>query len=101
MDEAALKALLRTTGLPVSYHHWEKPPAPPYIVYLFSYSSNFAADDKVYSRADNYQIELYTTKKDPASEKLIEDLFDASDIYWEKTETYIDSEDLYQVLYEI
>lgn len=101
MDEVTLNALLKTIGLPVAYHHFTSPPTPPYIVYLFSYSSNFGADNKVHSQADNYQVELYTTIKDPASEKLIEDLFDENDIYWEKTETYIESEGLYQVLYEI
>ena len=101
MDEATLFAMLKTTGLPVAYHHFESPPTPPYIVYLFSYSSNFGADNKVHSQADNYQVELYTKTKDPAAEALLEGLFDANDIYWDKTETYIDSEGLYQVLYEI
>ena len=101
MDEATLFAMLKTTGLPVAYHHFESPPTSPYIVYLFSYSSNFGADNKVHSQADNYQVELYTKTKDPAAEALIEGLFDANEIYWDKTETYIDSEGLYQVLYEI
>ena len=101
MDEATLFTLLKSTGLPVAYHHFTSPPTPPYIVYLFSYSSNFGADNKVHSQADNYQVELYTKTKDPTSEALIEGLFDANDIYWDKTETYIDSEGLYQVLYEI
>jgi len=101
VDEATLFAMLKTTGLPVAYHHFVSPPCPPYIVYLFSYSSNFGADNRVYSKQSNYQVELYTAKKDPVSEKLIEDLFDEHDIFWEKTETYIESEGLYQVLYEI
>lgn len=101
MDEAALFTLLKSTGLPVAYHHFTSPPSPPYIVYLFAYSSNFGADNKVHSQADNYQVELYTKTKDPAAEALIEGLFDANDIYWDKTETYIESEGLYQVLYEI
>ena len=101
MDEATLFTLLKTTNLPVAYHHFTSPLSPPYVVYLFSYSSNFGADNKVHNQADNYQVELYTTKKDPTSETLIEDLFDANDIYWEKTETYIESEGLFQVLYEI
>ena len=101
MDEATLFALLKTTGLPVAYHHFVSPPSPPYIVYLFSYSSNFGADNKVYSNNLNYHVELYTEHKEPTTEKLIEDLFDEHDIYWEKTETYIESEGLYQVLYEI
>ena len=101
MDEATLFTLLKSTGLPVAYHHFTSPPSPPYIVYLFAYSSNFGADNKVHSQADNYQVELYTKTKDPAVEALIEGLFDANDIYWEKTETFIESEGLYQVLYEI
>ncbi len=101
MDEATLFALLKTTGLPVAYNHFVSPPKPPYIAYLFSYSSNFGADDRVYKAGDNYQVELYTKIKDPTSEALIEGLFDANDIYWEKTETHIDSEGLFQVLYEI
>lgn len=101
MDEATLFALLKMTKLPVAYHHFTSPPSPPYVVYLFSYSSNFGADNKVYDAQKNFQVELYAKAKDLASEKLIEDLFNANDIYWEKTETYIDSEGLYQVLYEI
>ena len=101
MDEVTLFNLLKTTDLPVAYHHFVSPPTPPYIVYLFIHTENFGADNKVYHKAPNYQVELYTEIKDPASEKLIEDLFDANDIYWDKTETYIDSEGLYQVLYEI
>ena len=101
MDEAALFTLLKSTGLPVAYHHFTSPPSPPYIVYLFSYSSNFGADNKAFKIVPNYQIELYTVHKDTTAEKLIEDLFDEHDIFWEKTETYIESEGLYQVLYEI
>lgn len=101
MDEATLFQLLKTTGVPVAYHHFTSPPSPPYVVYLFSYNTNFGADNRVYEAAKNFQVELYTKTKDPASEALIEGLFDTNDIYWEKTETYIDSEGLYQVLYEI
>ena len=101
MDEVTLFNLLKSTGLPVAYHHFTSPPTPPYIVYLFSYSSNFGADNKVHSQADNYQVELYTKTKDPAAEALIEDLFDEHDIYWEKSETYIEGEGLFQVIYEI
>lgn len=97
----SLYTMLSSLGLPVSYRFFKSPPTPPYIIYLFSYSDNFGADNKVYSKEDNYQVELYSTEKDLASEKKIEDLFDSNDIYYDKTETYIDSEGLYEVLYEI
>ena len=101
MDEATLFALLKMTKLPVAYHHFTSPPSPPYIVYLFSYNSNFGADNKVYGAEKNFQVELYTNKKDLDREKLIEDALNGADVYWEKTEMYIESEGLYQVLYEI
>lgn len=101
MDQAELLTLLKTSGLPVAYHHFAEPPEPPYVVYLFAQSDNFGADNKVYSKADGYHVELYTTKKDPVSEALLEGVLDAAEIYWEKSEFYIESEKLYQVLYEI
>lgn len=101
MDEATLFQLLKTTGLPVAYHHFTSSPTPPYIVYLFSYSSNFGADNKVYDAEKNFQVELYSKTKDPAKERLVEDALDNADVYWEKTETYIESEGLFQILYEI
>jgi len=96
-----LKEFLETIELPVVYHHWNKPPKLPYIVYLFTDSDNFGADDRVYSKADNYNVELYSDIKDPVTEKLIEDLFDEYDIYYEKSEVWIESEKMYEVIYEI
>ena len=101
VNEQDLYEILTGTGLPVAYGHFKEPPAPPYLVYLFSFSLNFGADNKVYERGNNYQVELYSNKKDLESEALVESVLDTNDIYWDKTETYIDSEGLYQVLYEI
>lgn len=101
MKEAELSSLLKSTGLPIAYNHFKSPPALPYIVYLFSHSNNFAGDNKVHAKINNYQVELYSDKKDLASEQLIEDLFDNNEIFYDKSETYIESEGLYQVMYEI
>lgn len=101
MTQAELYNLLKSTGLPVDYNHFKTPPSLPYIVYLFTYSDNFGADNKVYQKIDNYRVELYSDKKDLVSEKLIEDLLDENEIFYDKTETYIESEELYQVIYEI
>jgi hypothetical protein len=101
MQQDELLELLKTTGLPVAYHHWVTPPPLPYIVYLFTDSENFGADNKVYQKINNYQVELYSDKKDLASEELIELVFDANDIYYQKSEVYIESEKLYEVLYLI
>lgn len=99
MDKKSLETLLEGTGIPYAYHHFVSPPPPPYIVYLSPGPDNFGADDKVLYSGQNWNIELYTTKKSPATEKLMEDAL--AEVYWEKSESYIESEGLYQVLYEI
>jgi hypothetical protein len=96
-----LLTLLKSIGLPVTYSHWApgKAPKPPYVAYLAIDANNFAADNVVYHVATNYQIELYSNQKDPASEALIEAALTEADIYYDKLEAYIDSEKLYQVAY--
>ena len=44
-------------------------------------------------------MELYTDFKDLATEQKVEMVLDACGIFYSKTETWIDSEKLYEVLY--
>lgn len=101
MTQDELNSLLESTGFSVVYHYFTEPPTIPYIVYLFTFSENFGADNKVYAKINNYQVELYSDIKDPDSEQILEDIFDNNEIFYDKTEAYIKSEGLYQVLYEI
>lgn len=100
MTLAEVYTMLKQTGYPVAYHHFTTVPTPPYVVYLTPYSPNFAADDKAYVKVNHLQVELYTAKKDTTAEAKLEVVFDANDICYEKTEVYIDSEKLYQIIYE-
>lgn len=102
MDEATLFTLLKTTKLPVARGYFKAPPLPPYIVWLGAGISKQNADNKVYVKENNYRVELYTEKKEPDTEKLLEDLFDANDISYEKSEDIdLPSEELLEVYYEI
>ena len=55
----------------------------------------------MYLKRDNYQIELYTEKKDIALEETLEGIFDEHGLVYDKTETYLQSEKLLEVIYEI
>lgn len=101
MQIGDLYTLLASTGLPVTYNHWKEAHEPPYIVYLATGSDNEGADNKVCNKAINYDIELYTDKKDTETEATLEILLDENKIFWDKVETYIDGEKLYQVVYSI
>lgn len=58
------------------------------------------ADNKVFKKIDNVSIELYTSKKDLAAESKIEQILDDNEIPYETYEVYIDSEKLFQKVYE-
>ena len=99
MDD--LVKLLEETGIPFAYDHFAEgeSPEPPFLCYLLPGSSNFSADGKVYHRISEVRLELYTDCKGLASEQKVEDVLDAAGIFYNKTETWIDSEKLYEVLY--
>ena len=96
-----LLSVLDSIGIPYAYDHFAEgeSPEPPFLCYLLPGSSNFSADGKVYHRISEVRLEMYTDFKDLASERKVEDALDAAGIFYNKTETWIDSERLYEVLY--
>ena len=74
-------------------------PNPPFICYLLPGSDNFAADGKAYYKINEVRIELYTDKKEPDVEEQVEAVLDEHGIFYNKTEVWIESEKLYEVLY--
>lgn len=96
-----LATLLEATGYPVAYSHFGEAQLPPFIVYLVAYSPNFIADNRVYKKIDSVQIELYTYQKDLVAESTLESILDENDIPYESTETFIESEKLFQKIYEV
>lgn len=106
MIQAELFTQLKTAGYSVAYHHFtvdesHPAPKPPYIIYLRAFDSNISSDAKVHGKHKNYQVELYTSKKDLAAEKKLEVVLNNIDADYEASETYIESEALYQVVYKI
>ena len=99
MDD--LMQLMEEIGLSFAYDHFAEgeSPDPPFITFLLPGSDNFAADGKVYWKITEVHIELYTDEKNPETEALVEAVLDAHEIFYDKTEVWIESEKLYEVLY--
>ena len=99
MDD--LMQLMEEIGLPFAYDHFAEgeSPDPPFITFLLPGSDNFAADGKVYLKINEVHIELYTDEKNPETEALVEAVLDAHEIFYDKSEVWIESEKLYEVLY--
>lgn len=97
------KPVLEATGLPVAYRAFPEGDAPalPFVCYHTPYSANFAADGVAYATINHVNVELYTQVKDPATEGKVEAALTGAGIYWEKSETYLEDEKCFQILYEI
>lgn len=93
--------ILKEIGIPFAYDHFAEgeAPSPPFIYYLLPGSNNMAADGRVYYKVNEVNLELYTDKKDPTFESLIERVLDSHNIFYNKTEVWIESEKLYEVLF--
>ncbi len=96
-----LLQILQEIQIPFAYHHFAEGESadPPFICYLLPGSNNFSADGKVYYKINEVHIELYTDLKDLAVEQQLEDVLDEHGIFYNKSETWIESEKLYEVLY--
>lgn len=96
-----LEGLLKVTGISFARHHWEKPPKPPYGVYLSTGTDNFGADNIAYAVIEGAAIELYTVSLDRKSMDKIERALDGAGLYWERNTAYIEDLRLVQTRYEI
>ena len=77
----------------------EAAPALPFICYLDISTDNFIADNEVYAVIYGIDVELYTQYKDQQSEALVEACLNDLGIVWQKSDEYIDSESMYEVIY--
>lgn len=99
MDE--LLKMLGEMQIPFAYDHFAEgeSPDPPFLCYLLPGSNNFSADGRVYYKISEVHIEVYTDLKDLSVEATVEAVLDEHGIFYNKSETWIDSEKLYEVLY--
>jgi hypothetical protein len=92
---------LTAAGYPVAYRAFKTAPALPYICYLFVTDHDLKADDSNYQGIGEYNVELYSAVKDEAAEAAVEAALATMGLTWSKSEVFIDSEDMYEVLYTV
>ena len=101
MTHAELEKLLAAGGLPGAYHHFDAPPAAPFLVYLDNGSDPFFADNRTYTEATGYRIELYgPLDLEPETAK-IRAVLDAANIPYTVSHSYVESEALFESIFEI
>ncbi len=103
MRHEEVLAMVAELELPYAYHHFAEgeAPEPPFVVFLYPSADNFAADGVVYFSSNVLHIEVYTDKKNPTLEEQVEAVLTKHGIFYSKSEVWIESERLYEVLYEM
>lgn len=96
-----VKALFDESGITFAYHHFDEPQKLPYGIYYAQSDDVLTADGINYFTQMNIIAEIYTSKKDPATEKAFEDVLTAAEIPFDRVESYIESEKTYQITYEM
>ena len=101
MTLAELASMVSEIGIPFAYDHFAEGegPDPPFICFLTPESENFAADGKVYFKINSVRLEMYADHKDPGMERRVEEVLDRNEIFYDKTEVWIESEKLYEVVF--
>ena len=96
-----VKQMIESIGLPYTYDSFPNnvAPAPPYIVFNYPNNDGFGADNTNYVSIDLLNIELYTSTKDFELERNLEAVLNANGFYYDKTETYIRQDNIYQITY--
>lgn len=101
MELKELVKILEKLKIPIAYNHFSTAQKPPYLVYKVTSSNNFIADNKVYKKIRKVDLELYTESKNEKLEEKLETILCENEMVFNSFETYIQSEDVYQVVYEI
>lgn len=88
-------------GYAYVYDHFVSKPALPFVLIARQASENLFADNRVYQRANRWHVVLCTEKKETATEKALEAIFDDNEICWEVFDEFFNKEDrIYQIIYE-
>lgn len=95
--------MVESMGLPYSYYQFPEgtAQAPPFICFFYGPSDDLYADNSNYQGIRQLNIELYTRNKDFALEKTIEDTLNLNGLSFYREESFIDTEKIWQIAYEM
>lgn len=104
MTTLQIKEMLDEMEIPVAYHHFPTSAKVtlPFLAYQYPSNNPFFADGYNYGGSDIYDLDirLCTETKDFELEKQLETLLKTNEIPFSKIETWIDSENMFEILYE-
>ena len=103
MNLMEFKAELEKLDIPIQYRAFQVGHAPslPYLIFYENDSDNIFADNSNWFDVLNVVCELYSDNKDIELETKLQKLFYDTEIEYNSTETFIDSENMYLKAYDV
>ena len=100
---ALMEAIRAATGCAFAYDHFAEgeSPDPPFLCFLYPEAAEFGADNIVYHSFNHLDIEMYTDLKAPELEQRVEAVLTGYELFFHKSEVWIEEEKMYEVLYEL
>lgn len=96
-----IATMISSIKLPWCYSHFERTPAPPYVVYYYPSETDVYADNSNYINKRQLFVELFTVKKDPNAESAVEDVLRNAGLTWYKQTDFLSDELIFQTTYEM
>lgn len=103
MTYREVASMVSEIGLPYAYYQFPDgtQQEPPFVCFLYTNSEDFYADNSNFAAIRPLTIELYTDNKDFTLEGTVESVLSSYGLPYRKTETYIESERMYQISYAV
>ena len=102
MTTLEIKEMFNGLNIPVAYHHFPTSAnvTLPFLAYQYPSNNPFYADGYNYENIYDLDIRLCTETKDFELESQLEAILTEKEIPFLKMETWIDSEKMFEILYE-
>ena len=96
-------SMVSEIGVPYAYYQFpdDTEQATPFVCFYFPDTDDVFADNINYQRINALNLELYTDDKDFEMEAQVESVLELHEMTYTKSESYIDSEKMYEVLYQM
>ena len=103
MTYQEVAGMVESMGLPFAYYEFpdDTEQVPPFICFWYPETDDFYADNQNYVGIRRLYVELYTDEKDFTLEAAVESALTANGLTFRRSDTYIDSERMWQILYEM
>ena len=103
MTYKEVATMVSSIGLPYAYYEFPDgtEQEPPFVCFFYGDSDDMYADNSNFAAIRPVTIELYTANKDFTTESTVESVLSTNGLPYRKTETYIDTEHMFQISYDV